>query len=324
MDLAAKIYVAGHSGLVGSAIVRTLHIRGYSNVITRTLQELDLRNQHAVNEFFAHEKPEYVFLAAARVGGIKANASLPALFIYDNIMIEANVIHAAYIYGTKKLLFLGSSCIYPKHCQQPIKEEYLLTGDLEPTNKPYALAKMTGIALCQAYNQQYGTNFISCMPTNLYGPGDTFDEEYSHVIPGLITKIHRAKIHNDTHVVAWGSGNALREFLYSDDLADALIFLMHHYDSSEPINIGSGSDIAIKELAAYIKHIIDYSGTIQFDHKHPDGTPRKLLDCSRMQSLGWAPKTALLDGLEKTYAWYCVQYGMGITRGNEYTVQKNC
>lgn len=304
MNKANKIYVAGHEGLVGSALMRALKQQRYNTIVTRTLQELDLRNQQAVEEFFSKEKPEYLFLAAAKVGGIKANAKYPATFIYDNLMIEANVIHAAFKHNVKKLLFLGSSCIYPRICPQPIAEEYLLTGELEKTNKTYAVAKIAGITLCHAYNRQYGVNFISCMPTNLYGPHDNFDLESSHVIPALIAKIDKAKKEGLSEVVLWGSGKPRREFLYVDDLAQALIFLMHQYNESAPINVGVGEDISIAELAEYIKEIVGYRGTIVFNQNHLDGTPQKRLDCTKLTQLGWQAHISLQEGLKKTYSWY--------------------
>lgn len=304
MNQNSRIYVAGHQGLVGSALIRLLEDRGFSHLVTATFNELDLRNQKMTHDFFAIEKPEYVFLAAAKVGGIKANNDFPADFIYDNLMIEANVIHAAFKFDVKKLLFLGSSCIYPKLCLQPIKEEYLLTGSLEPTNAPYAIAKIAGISLAQSYARQYGSNFICAMPTNLYGPGDTFDENNSHVIPALIKKIHEAHTVGLPNISLWGTGNALREFLYVDDCADALLMLMQNYDQTEPINLGSGQEVTIKEVALLIKEIVGYNGTIHFDAQHPDGTPRKLLDCSKLNSLNWSARTQLKNGLEKTYEWY--------------------
>lgn len=303
----AKIYVAGHAGLVGSALCRKLNALGYHNIIARTHRELDLRNQQSVNDFFACEKPEYVFLAAARVGGIVANSTYPAEFIYDSMMISANVIHAAYKHGVKKLLFLGSSCIYPRMCPQPIKEEYLLTGPLELTNEPYALAKIAGIKLCQAYNKQYGTNFISCMPTNLYGPGDNFDAQNSHVIPGLMSKIHQAKMRGDRQVVLWGTGAPLREFLYIDDLAEACVFLMQNYCGFEQVNVGTGKEITIVDLARLIKEIVGFDGELVFDPAKPDGTPRKLLNVSKLQQLGWSATTELRGGLQAMYTWYLAQ-----------------
>ena len=304
MDRTAKIYVAGHRGLVGSALLRELERQGYSNIVTRTHKELDLLNQQEVESFFAVEKPEYVFLAAAKVGGIKANFQYPANFIYENLMIEANVIQAAYRNQIKKLLFLGSSCIYPKMAEQPIKEEALLTGPLESTNDAYAIAKIAGIKLCQAYNQQYGTNFISVMPTNLYGPNDNFDLETSHVLPALIRKFHEAKVARAAAVEIWGTGNPVREFLYVDDLADACVYLMKTYDNSKIVNIGSGIGITIKELAEKIGNIIGFKGNIIFNPTYPDGTPTKINDVSFLQSLGWTAKTRLEEGIKLTYEWY--------------------
>lgn len=304
MQQNSKIYVAGHTGLVGSALIKELVKQGYTNIITATHHEVDLRNQEKVNAFFQRHKPEFVFLAAAKVGGIWANNSYPANFIYDNVMIATNIIHAAYQHGVTKLLFLGSSCIYPRECPQPIKEEYLLSGYLEKTNQPYAVAKIAGIEMCQAYNRQYGTNFIACMPTNLYGPGDTFDVEKSHVIPALITKFHQAKINHELMVKVWGNGTPCREFLFVDDLAQALIFLMNNYDGSDIINVGTGIDVTIKELALLIKDVVGFEGDIIFDPTKPDGTPRKLLSVTRLNNLGWHAQVALRDGLEKTYEWY--------------------
>ena len=302
----ARIYVAGHRGLVGSAIVRRLKSAGFPNLILRTSQELDLRDQARVKEFFEREKPEYVFLAAARVGGILANMTYPAHFIYDNLMIQSNVIHQAFKAEVKKLLFLGSSCIYPKFAPQPMKEEYLLTGPLEPTNEFYAIAKIAGIKMCQAYNRQYGTNFICATPTNLFGLNDNFDPDTSHVIPALIRKFHEAKVNGAKSVVVWGTGTPRREFLYVDDLADACLFLMENCDAqhAEIINVGTGEDITIKELAEMIKSIVDFNGEIIFDSSKPDGTPRKLLDISRIKKLGWSPKTSLEEGLRATYAYF--------------------
>lgn len=290
--------------MVGSAIVRTLKEEGYKNLIIRTSQELNLTDQKAVEVFFKEEKPEYIFLAAAKAGGIMANSTYPADFIYDNLAIQINVINSSYMYGVKKLLFLGSSCIYPKHSPQPIKEEYLLTGELEPTNEPYAIAKIAGIKMCQAYNKQYGTNFISVMPTNLYGPNDNLDLETSHVLPALIRKIHEAKINNNEYATLWGSGSPKREFLYVDDLANACLFLMKKYNSSEIINIGVGEDLSIKELADIICKIMDYGGKIKWDKSKPDGTPRKLLDISKISELGWKAETNLKEGISKIYNWY--------------------
>jgi GDP-L-fucose synthase len=300
----SRIYVAGHQGLVGSALTRVLAQHGCTKLITQTFTELDLRKQQAVYDFFEQERPELVFLAAAKVGGIQANVHYPADFIYDNIMIASNIINAAYHFKVTKLLFLGSSCIYPRTCQQPIKENYLLTGTLEPTNEPYALAKIAGLKLCQAYNRQYGTHFIACMPTNLYGPGDNFNQQTSHVIPALIRKFHEAKMNHDDQVVVWGSGAPYREFLFVDDLADALLFLMEHYDQHEPINVGFGTDLSIAQLAYLIKSVVGFKGTILFDNSKPDGTPRKFLDSTRLQELGWRPKISLEEGLHKTYAWF--------------------
>jgi GDP-L-fucose synthase len=300
----AKIYVAGHRGLVGSAIVRKLENEGYQNIVTRPSNELDLRIQQEVMNFFEHEKPEYVFLAAAKVGGIKANWDYPADFIYDNLMIQANIIHAAYLHHTKKLLFLGSSCIYPKECPQPIKESYLLTGLLEPTNEPYAIAKIAGIKLCQAYNRQYGTNFISCMPTNLYGPNDNFDLNHSHVLPALIRKFSDAKINNDKNVVIWGTGAPRREFLHVDDFANAALFLMRHYDGNEIVNVGCGQDHSILEIASMIKEIVGYDGEIVFDTSYPDGTHNKRLNIDKIQNLGWKPAVPLRIGIREVLDWY--------------------
>jgi GDP-L-fucose synthase len=304
MNKSSRIFVAGHRGLVGAAIYRKLESEGYRNLVVKTSRELDLIRQSDVEAFFEKERPEYVFLAAAKVGGILANNIYRADFIYRNIMIEANVVHASCQHGVKKLLFLGSSCIYPKFCPQPMKEEYLLTGELEPTNEPYAVAKIAGIKMCQAYNAQYETNFISVMPTNLYGPGDNFDLETSHVLPALIRKFHEAKNENRPSVPIWGTGTPKREFLYIDDLADACVFLMENYDSSEILNIGVGEDISINDLAILIKEIVGYKGDIVYDSSKPDGTPRKLLDVTRLHSLGWKAKTSLRDGIKKTYEWY--------------------
>jgi len=310
MEKTAKIYVAGHRGLVGSAIARTLTAQGYTNLITRTRAELDLLDQNAVTDFFAIEKPEYVFLAAAKVGGIMANKTYPADFIYENLLVQTNVIHAAHLNTVKKLLFLGSSCIYPKMAPQPIKEEYLLTNELEPSNEAYAIAKIAGIKMCQSYNTQYGTNYISVMPTNLYGENDNFDLETSHVLPALIRRFDEAKQNNTPSVTLWGSGTPMREFLHVDDLAGACVHLMQTYDhSNEIVNIGTGEDVTIKELAETIAKIVGYTGTIEWDTTKPDGTPRKLLDVSRLHSLGFKHKTSLEDGIKKTYEWYCNQIG---------------
>ena len=308
MDKQAKIYVAGHRGLVGSAIVRELHRQGYENLVLRTSQELDLRKQAAVENFFTEEKPEYVILAAARVGGIQANNTYRAEFIYDNLMIEANIIHSAYLNQVEKLLFLGSSCIYPKMCPQPMREEYLLTGFLEPTNEPYAIAKIAGIKLCENYCRQYGVNFISAMPTNLYGINDNFDLANSHVLPALLRKFHEAKINNVSEVEVWGTGSALREFLYVDDLANACVFLLENYQGLDFVNVGTGEEVSIKELALIIKAVVGYEGELKFDTSKPDGTPRKLQDTSKLTSLGWQPQTSLKEGLEATYQWFKENY----------------
>ncbi len=307
MEKKSRIYVAGHRGLVGSALVRRLKEKGYGNLVSRTSKELDLRRQAEVEAFFAQERPDYVFLAAAKVGGILANNTYKAEFIYDNIMISANVIHASYKFAVKKLLNLGSSCIYPKFAAQPMKEEYLLTAQLEPTNEPYAVAKIAAIKLCRYYNEQYKTNFISVMPTNLYGPNDNFDLETSHVLPALIRKFHDAKISNHKSVVLWGTGEPYREFLYVDDFADSCVFLMERYDYREIgefINIGTGKDIRIKDLAELVKKIIGFSGNIQNDLTKPDGAPKKLLDVSRLKTLGWNAKTSLEEGIQKTYEFF--------------------
>ncbi len=300
----SKIYIAGHNGLVGSAIVRNLRKNGYSNLILRNFEALNLMNQAEVRIFFKEEKPEYVFLAAAKVGGIQANNDFPADFIFQNLQIQNNVIHNAYLNGAKKLLFLGSSCIYPRDCAQPIKEEYLLTGELEKTNEAYAIAKIAGIKMCQAYNKQYGTKFISVMPTNLYGQNDNFDLTSSHVLPALLRKFHEAKLVNAKEVVMWGTGSPMREFLYVDDLADACVHLMETYDGGDIVNIGTGEDVTIKNLALLIKKIVGFEGKTTSDATKPDGTPRKLLDVSRLHSLGWKHKTALEDGIKITYEWF--------------------
>jgi len=304
MNKDSKIYVAGHRGLVGSAIMRKLKQEGYTNIITRTHKELDLTNQAQTQEFFEKEKPEYVFLAAAKVGGIHANNTYPADFAYINTMIESNVIKASYDYDVKKLLFLGSSCIYPKLCPQPIKEEYLLTGPLEKTNEAYAIAKIAGLKMCQYFNRQYGTKYISVMPTNLYGPNDNFDLETSHAFAALLRKFHEAKINNKPYVEVWGTGTPRREFLHVDDLADAVVYLMNNYDENEPLNIGTGKDVTIKELAELIKEVVGYEGEIKFDTTKPDGTPRKLLDVSRLHNAGWEHKITLREGIENTYEWF--------------------
>ena len=313
MNLKDKIYVAGHNGMVGSAIVRKLREKGFISIITRSSSELDLVNQQNVHNFLQEEKPDYVVIAAAKVGGIHANDSYPAEFIYQNLMIEANLIHGSYLAGVSKLLFLGSSCIYPKESQQPIKEEYLLSGHLESTNEPYALAKIAGIKLCESYNRQYGTDYRSIMPTNLYGPNDNFHPENSHVIPALIRKFHEAKVNNEPFVEVWGSGKPMREFLHVDDMADASIHIMDIDKKTlesevDPmlshINIGTGTDITIKDVAQIVKEVVGFDGEIVFDTKMPDGTKRKLLDVSKIENLGWKPVITLKDGLKETYEWF--------------------
>ena len=300
----SKIYVAGHQGLVGSAIVRRLESTGYTNIIRRTHNELDLLDQKAVSNFFTTEKPEYVFLAAAKVGGIMANQNFPADFIYQNLQIQNNIIYSAHVNKITKLLFLGSSCIYPKLAPQPMKEEYLLTGKLEPTNEPYAIAKIAGLKMCASYKRQYGDNFISVMPTNLYGINDNFHPEHSHVLPALIRRFHEAKVQGNKEVAAWGTGSPRREFLYVDDMADASIHLMNTYDGQETVNIGTGEDITIKELTELVAKTVGYQGKIKWDTDRPDGTARKLLDVSRLHSLGFKHSTSLEEGLRKTYSWY--------------------
>ena len=302
MNFSDKIYVAGHNGMVGSAIVRRLNSLGYTNIVGKTSKELDLRNQQSVNNFFEVEKPNYVFLAAAKVGGIQANNVYRAEFLYDNLMIEANIIDASHKNKVTKLLFLGSSCIYPKMAPQPLNEDYLLTGELEPTNEPYAIAKITGIKLCESYRSQYGANFISAMPTNLYGPNDNYDLQNSHVLPALLRKFHEAKKSGNASVEVWGSGLPKREFLHVDDLAEACVFLMTQYDGSEWLNIGTGEDISIKELALLIKSIVGFEGELIFDSSKPDGTPRKLMDVSRLHKLGWKHKIDLKEGIERVYS----------------------
>jgi GDP-L-fucose synthase len=304
MNKESTIYIAGHRGMVGSAIERALRKQGYENIITRTSKELDLRNQQQVNEFFEDHQIDYVFLAAAKVGGIHANNTYRAEFLYDNLMIEANIIHAAYLNGVQKLMFLGSSCIYPKLAPQPMKENHLLTGPLESTNEPYAIAKITGIKLCEAYRSQYGCNFISVMPTNLYGYNDNYNLNNSHVLPALIRKFHEAKEEGKNHVEVWGSGTPKREFLFADDLADACLFLMKNYNDAELVNIGAGEDISIKDLAFLIKEIIGFEGEIYFNIHMPDGTPRKLLDVSKLHNLGWKHKTKLREGISLAYQDY--------------------
>ncbi|MDP7978341.1 GDP-L-fucose synthase [Bacillus sp. WLY-B-L8] len=300
----SKIYVAGHRGLVGSAILRKLEEQGYTNLVYKTSKELDLRDSKLVEDFFQAEQIKYVFLAAAKVGGIVANNEYPADFIRDNLMIQTNIIDSAYRYGVEKLLFLGSTCIYPKMAPQPLKEEYLLTGELEPTNEPYAIAKIAGIKMCQSYNRQYGTKYISAMPTNLYGENDNFDLHTSHVLPALIRKFHEAKESNDEFVEVWGTGSPLREFLYSNDLADACVYLMNNYEGNEIVNIGVGEDLSIKELAEKVKTTVGFEGELRFDASKPDGTPRKLVDVSKINSLGWKATTSLDEGLKKAYDWF--------------------
>jgi GDP-L-fucose synthase len=301
LEKSAKIYVAGIYGMVGSAISRSLKNQGYTNIIGHSSKELDLTDQRAVFDFFKTEKPDYVFLAAARVGGIYANSTYPAEFLYSNICIQTNVIHASYIFRVKKLIFLGSSCIYPKFAEQPMKESCLLTGELEPSNEPYALAKISGIKMCQAYNKQYHTSFISCMPTNLYGVSDSYDLMNSHVLPALIRKVHEAKVNNKSSYIVWGTGSPLREFLYADDLAEATIFLMNEYLGNETINVGSGQETSIQELAETICEVVDFRGDLVFDSSKPDGTPRKLLDVSKLSALGWKAKTSLKEGIKIAY-----------------------
>ena len=302
MKLDSKIYVAGHRGMVGSAILRKLQNEGYHNLVLRSSSELDLRNQQAVAEFFEAEQPEYVFLAAAKVGGIHANNVYRAEFLYDNLMIQNNVIHNAYVSGVKKLLFLGSSCIYPKLAPQPLKEDALLTGVLESTNEPYAIAKIAGIKMCDAYRSQYGCNFISAMPTNLYGPNDNYDLQTSHVLPALIRKFHEARKRGDDHVVLWGTGSPMREFMHVDDLSDACFYLMQNYDEAGFVNVGTGSDLSIKDLALLVKRITGYEGEIQHDLSKPDGTPRKLMDVSKLGAAGWKARIGLEEGVAKVYA----------------------
>ena len=304
----SRIYVAGHRGLVGSAIIRSLKQRGFENLITRTHAELELMDAVAVKDFFEQAKPEYVFLAAAKVGGIHANSTYPADFMRENLIVQTNVIHESWRQGVVKLLFLGSSCIYPKLCPQPIKEEYLLSGELEKTNDAYALAKIAGIKTCQSYNQQHGTHFISAMPTNLYGVNDNFHPENSHVLPALIKRFHEAKLANVESISIWGTGKSRREFLHSDDLADAVLFLMENYDDSEIVNVGCGKDQTIKELAETIQELVGYTGHLKFDSTRPDGTPQKILDISKINSLGWKPTISLREGLKQVYQWYTEQY----------------
>jgi len=300
----SKIYLAGHRGLVGSAILRKLKAEGYTNIIVRTREELDLLDQAKVMEFFKNEKLEYVIDPAARVGGIKANMTFPAEFLYENLQIQNNIIWSAFKSDVKKLLFLGTSCIYPRESAQPMKEEYLLTGLLEPTNEAYAVAKIAGMKLCESIHAEYGRNFISCMPPNIYGPGDNFNPESSHVVSGLIRRFHEAKLSNAPEVTIWGSGNSRREFLYVDDLADGVLWLMNNYDKKEFLNIGVGEDISIKELAGIIKDVVGFEGKLVFDITKPDGMPKKLLDSTKINALGWKAKTNFVDGLQKTYDWF--------------------
>jgi len=303
LDKASKIYVAGHRGMVGSAIVRRLAAAGYLNLLTRTHADLDLTHQASVERFLKQEKPDYVFLAAAKVGGIHANNTYRGEFIYQNLMMEANIVHAAWQAGVQRLLFLGSSCIYPRDCPQPIKEDYLLTGPLEPTNEPYAIAKIAGIKLCESYNRQYGTQYVSVMPTNLYGPNDNYDLSNSHVLPALIRKAHEAKVRGDKDLVVWGTGKPMREFLYVDDMADACVFLMERDDVRDGLfNVGTGQDVTIRELAETVMGVVGFEGEIVFDASKPDGTPRKLLNVDRLRALGWQSETSLRDGIAKAYA----------------------
>ncbi len=308
MEKNSKIYIAGHRGLVGSALVRNLEAKGYTNVIGRTSKELDLTVQADVNKFFEEEKPDYVILAAARVGGIYANNTYPAEFIYDNLMIQNNVIKAAHDYGVKKLLFLGSTCIYPKLAPQPIKEEYLLTGALEETNEAYAIAKIAGLEMCKFFKRQYGDNFISCMPTNLYGPNDNFDLQSSHVLPALIRKFHEAKVNNQPTVEVWGTGTPLREFIYVDDMADACIYLIENYDGEEHVNIGTGEEVSIRQLAETVKEVVGFEGDLVFNTDMPDGTPRKLTVVDKLHGLGWKHKVTLNEGIKLAYDWFLENY----------------
>jgi GDP-L-fucose synthase len=315
MNPNSKIYIAGHRGMVGSAIYDNLIKKGYNNIIYKSSTELDLRNQSEVNLFFEKERPEFVFLAAAKVGGIHANNTYRADFIYDNLMVQNNIIHAAFKYESKKLMFLGSSCIYPKFAPQPLKEEYLLTGELEQTNEPYAIAKIAGIKMCESYRRQYGCNFISVMPTNLYGQNDNYDLNNSHVLPALIRKIYDAKENNDKHVIVWGTGTPMREFMYASDMADACVFLMMNYNGEKFVNIGTGKDITIKDLAFLIKNTADFKGEIIFDSTKPDGTPRKLMDVSYLHSLGWKHKIDLEEGVKMVYEEFKLNQGRKITVG---------
>ena len=322
MNKSDKIYIAGHTGLVGNALFRLLSKKGFTNIITRTSAELDLREQAAVKDFFVTEKPQYVFLAAAKVGGIMANQTYPAQFIYDNLSIQNNIIHESYKHNVEKLLFLGSSCIYPKNALQPIREEYLLTGILEPTNEPYAVAKIAGIRLCQSYTRQYGSNFISVMPTNLYGPGDRYHAQNAHVLPALIRKFHEAKINNEETVTVWGSGSPRREFLHVDDAADACLFLMDTYDEQDIINVGIGKDNTISEMALLIKEVIGFRGKLVFDHSKPDGMPRKLLNVDRINAMGWHSSIPLEEGLRTTYTDFEENYDHYVKVSGEWSIAK--
>ena len=308
MEKEAKIYVAGHRGMVGSAVVRELQNNGFHNIVTKTSKDLDLRSQDAVRSFYQTEKPKYIFVAAAKVGGIHANNVYRAEFLYDNLMIQNNLIHFAYESGVKKLLFLGSSCIYPKLAEQPLKEDYLLSGYLESTNEPYAIAKITGIKMCEAYRDQYGCNFISAMPTNLYGPNDNYHPENSHVLPALIRKFHEAKVSSTGQVEIWGDGTPMREFLYADDLANALVYLMENYNEKQFVNVGFGSDVTIKELAETVAKVVGFDGGMKYDSSKPNGTPRKLMDSSRLFSTGWKPKTNLEEGIRLAYQDFLNRY----------------
>jgi len=312
MNFNDKIYIAGHRGMVGSAIHANLKNKGFNSIVTRTSSELDLRNQQDVNLFFETEKPQYVFLAAAKVGGIHANNTYRADFIYDNLMVQNNLIHAAFRYKVNKLMFLGSSCIYPKHAAQPLKEEYLLTGELEQTNEPYAIAKIAGIKMCESYRRQYGCNFISVMPTNLYGQNDNYDLANSHVLPALIRKIYDAKENKESHVTVWGTGTPMREFMHANDMADACVYLMQNYDGEKFVNIGTGVDITIKDLAYLIKKVANYEGELIFDTSKPDGTPRKLMDVSYLHSLGWKHKINLEEGIKMVYEEFKINHGQKV------------
>jgi GDP-L-fucose synthase len=323
MDRASRIFVAGHRGLVGSAIMRRLRAGGYSQLLTATRDQLDLRDQAAVNYWFRANRPEYVFLVAGTVGGILANSTRPAEFLYDNMMIHATVVHAAHLYHAKRLLYLGSSCIYPRNCAQPIQEEALLTGVLESTNEAYALAKIAGIKLCQSYRKQFGCDFISAMPTNLYGPNDNFDLTSSHVLPALIRKFHDAKLEGRDEVVIWGTGTPRREFLHVDDLADACLFLMDRYEGAEHINVGTGEDLSIRELAELVRDVVHPRARLVFDTTKPDGTPRKLLDVTRLHDLGWSHRVLLLDGIVQTYAWFVTEQKRSVDHSAERWTERH-